>query len=102
MGSTPVHSTGSIAGSRAVTKRRARKPRQKAKQALPLSIRDAIEAQRRHLFRASAVVDMCRLACSTKYAEAFDQDQAEEALWVVRELIDRAGEALEKLAYTPV
>jgi hypothetical protein len=100
MGSTHVHSNGSIAGSRSVTKRRPRKPLQKAEQVLPLSIRDAIETQRRQLFRASAVVDMCRLACSTKYAEEFDQEQAEQSLWVVRELIDGAAEALEKIAAT--
>lgn len=95
MGSKPNHSTGSRAGSRRAPKRRARK---KAAQVLALPIRDAIEAQRRRLFRASAVVDMCRLACSTKHAEEFDADQCEEALWVVRELIDGTASMLELFA----
>lgn len=41
---------------------------------------------------------MCRLASATKYAEAFDPEQLEEALDVVHTLLDRVGEAPEQFA----
>lgn len=55
-----------------------------------------IEAQRRQLFKASAVVAMCRNACASMYEE-FDPEQLANALLVVDELIDGVAGMLEKL-----
>lgn len=56
-----------------------------------------IEMQRRQLFKASAVIEMCRYACASK-VEGFDPEQLAVALHVVDDLIDGATEALEPLA----
>lgn len=53
-----------------------------------------IEAQRQQLFRASAVVDMCRFACASKFT-GFDPEQMADALRVVSDLIGDAAGALE-------
>ncbi len=56
-----------------------------------------IEEQRLQLFKASAVVAVCRHACVSRYEE-LDADQLANALLVVDELIDRAAGALEQFA----
>ena len=73
MGSKPAHSTG----------RR--------------EIAAAIEAQRQQLFKASAVVDMCRYACASKFT-GFDPEQMADTLRVVNDLIDDVAAALEEPA----
>lgn len=56
-----------------------------------------IEAQRRQLFKASAVVAVCRNACASMYEE-IDPEQLANALLVVDDLIDGVAGVLEKLA----
>lgn len=81
----------------------ARRPKREAKPAQPLraeipaEMRMRIEAQRQQLFRASAVVDMCRYACASNY-EGFDPEQLAVALWVVYHLIDHVAGSLEGFA----
>lgn len=53
-----------------------------------------IEAQRQQLFKAAAVVDMCRFACASKFA-GFDPEQMVDALKVVNDLLDGVASALE-------
>lgn len=60
-------------------------------------IATTIEAQRLQLFKASAVVAMCRYACTSKY-EGFDPEQLADALLVVDDLIGAAAGALEEIA----
>jgi len=52
-----------------------------------------IEEQRQQLFKAAAVVDMCRYACASKFA-GFDPEQMVDALRVVNDLLDGVAEAL--------
>lgn len=56
-----------------------------------------IEVQRQQLFKASAVIDMCRYACASKL-EGFDPEQLAVALHAAGDLICDAAEALELLA----
>lgn len=56
-----------------------------------------IGAQRRQLLKASAVIDMCRFACASKY-EGFDPDQLADALMVADNLIDHVTGELEECA----
>jgi uncharacterized protein (DUF433 family) len=56
-----------------------------------------IEEQRQQLFKASAVIDMCRYACASKF-EGFDPEQLAVTLHVVGDLICDTAEALERLA----
>lgn len=53
-----------------------------------------IEAQRQQLFKAAAVVDMCRYACASKFT-GFDPEQLADALRVVNDLLDDVAAALE-------
>jgi len=53
-----------------------------------------IEAQRQQLFKAAAVIDMCRYACASKFV-GFDPEQMVDALKVVNDLLDGVAEALE-------
>jgi hypothetical protein len=56
-----------------------------------------IAAQREQLFKASAVIEMCRYACAS-HVEGFDTEQLAEALHVADELIDAAAEVLEQFS----
>lgn len=56
-----------------------------------------IEAQRHELFKASAVVAVCRQACASKFDE-FDSEHIADALVVVHDLIDDVACTLETLA----
>jgi hypothetical protein len=58
---------------------------------------ETIEAQRQQLFKAAAVVDMCRYACASKFA-GFDPEQMVDALRVVNDLLDDVAAALESPA----
>lgn len=81
----------------------ARKPKRKAKPAdpapaeVPTELHAAIEAQRQQLFKAAAIIDVCRYACASKY-EGFDAERCFDALQVAAELIDGVAEVLEGLA----
>lgn len=56
-----------------------------------------IQVQRRRLFRASAVAEICRHACASRYDD-FDPDHLAGALWVVYELIEDVADVLERFA----
>jgi hypothetical protein len=57
----------------------------------------SIAAQRDQLFKASAVIEMCRHACASKF-DGFDPEQLAVALHAVDDLICDAAEALELMA----
>lgn len=78
-------------------KARAAKPAQSMPARIPAGMAAAIEAQRQQLFKASAVIGMCRYACASLY-EGFDPEQLWDALQVVDELIDAVAEVLEGFA----
>lgn len=59
----------------------------------------AIELQRQQLFKASAVVDMCRHACASQF-EGFDIEQLALALQVADELVNGAASELHCLCAT--
>jgi hypothetical protein len=70
----------------------------KPRAAQPVQSREvAIEAQRQQLFRASAVIYVCRYACDSSLA-GFDPFQLVDALKVVYELIDGVAGELEQFA----
>lgn len=54
-----------------------------------------IEAQRQQLFKASAVIDMCRYACASQF-DGFDPEQLAVALHVVFDLVNDATSVLEQ------
>jgi hypothetical protein len=54
----------------------------------------ALGSQRVQIFRALAVLDMCRLACASKFV-GFDPEQLADALTVVQELMNGVAEAME-------
>ena len=54
----------------------------------------ALEAQRQELFKAAAVVGMCRFACASKFV-GFDPEQLADALIIVEDLIVDVAAALE-------
>jgi hypothetical protein len=54
----------------------------------------ALEVQRQELFKAMAVVDMCRFACASKFM-GFDPEQMADALVVVQDLMTGVVSALE-------
>lgn len=60
-----------------------------------------IEAQRQQLFKASAVIDMCRYACASQF-EGFDPEQLAVALHVVCDLVNDAASVLEQFAQEEV
>ena len=53
-----------------------------------------VAVQRDQLFKASAVIEMCRYACASKF-EGFDPEQLAMALQAVDDLISGAVAALE-------
>ena len=55
----------------------------------------ALEAQRRELFKAMAVVNMCRFACASKFT-GFDPEQMADALVVMQDLVSGVVSALEE------
>lgn len=55
------------------------------------------EAQRQQLFKASAVIGVCRYACASKF-EGFDPEQLAMALQVADDLVNDAAEGLEQAA----
>lgn len=54
----------------------------------------AQESERMQLFKAMAVLDMCRLACASKLV-GFDPEQLSDALVVVQELMNGVAAAME-------
>lgn len=73
---------------------RAAKPVQPIPAQTPAEMAVMVETQRLQLFKASAVVDMCRYACTSKFEE-FDPEQLADALQVVYDLIDAVAAVLE-------
>lgn len=74
------------------------KPKRPAEPAqIPAQIAATIDLQRQQLYKASAVVDMCRYACASLY-EGFDPEQLAEALQVVDDLVDDVASVLEQFA----
>jgi hypothetical protein len=57
-------------------------------------VASVLEVQRRELFKAIAVVDMCRFACASKFT-GFDPEQMADALVVVQDLVSGVVSALE-------
>lgn len=55
-----------------------------------------VETQRRQLFKASAIVAVCRYACASKL-DGFDPEQVADALVVANDLIDDVAGMLEEL-----
>jgi hypothetical protein len=60
-----------------------------------LKAASAFEVQRQELFKAMAVVDMCRFACASKFT-GFDPEQMADALVVVQDLMAGVVSALEE------
>jgi hypothetical protein len=57
-----------------------------------------IHAQRVQLFKASAIVTMCRHSCASLYERWYDPDRLADALRAVDDLIDSTAAALEPFA----
>lgn len=57
-----------------------------------------IHAQRVQLFKASAIVTMCRHSCATLYEQWYDPDRLADALRAADDLIDSSAAALEPFA----
>lgn len=57
-----------------------------------------IHAQRKQLFKASAIVTMCRHSCASLYERWYDPDRLADALRAVDDLIDSTAAALEPFA----
>jgi hypothetical protein len=55
-----------------------------------------IEAQRQQLFKASAIVGVCRYACASKYET--DPEQVAASLQVVEDIIGNVAGNLEEFA----
>lgn len=60
-----------------------------------------IHAQRVQLFKASAIVTMCRHSCASLYERWYDPDRLADALRAVDDLIDSTAAALEPFAGDP-
>lgn len=60
------------------------------------SLAATIERQRQQLFKASAVVDVCRYACASQY-DGFDVEQLALALQVADDLVSGAASELHPL-----
>lgn len=71
-------------------------PRQRGR-ARPVELAVTIEAQRQQLFKALAVIEVCRYACASMF-EGFDPEQLYDALKVVHELVDDVADVLEEFA----
>jgi hypothetical protein len=58
----------------------------------------AIHAERKRLFKASAIIRMCRYATASLYQDWFDPDRLADALRAADDLIDGTAAALEPFA----
>lgn len=57
------------------------------------NLSERLAAERRRLFRAAAIVDVCRYACVSKL-EGFDPEELVDALQAAYDLIDDTADAL--------
>ena len=80
---------------RALRARSHRSPTQSSPAAAASSQRlsERLAAERRRLFRAAAIVDVCRYACVSKL-EGFDPEELVDALQAAYDLIDDTADAL--------